>query len=139
MHPLNAVLMSIVINDRVPITKIVPRGRRRNAPLEGCAVPRIGGGGFASETAVNKVIEENKLRGTGDQRGDSDEAVHWHQGGHKVVDKRCKAADVTDQAEIMERHKNAVCADKSKPEMQFAKRLIHHAAEHLREPEISAG
>src|SRR5712675_563296 len=98
MQALNAILMSIVINDRVPITKIVPRRRRGNAPLEGCAVPWISGGEFASETAMNEVIEENKLRGTGDQRGDGDEAVHRHQSGHEVVDKRCKAADVTDQA-----------------------------------------
>src|SRR5712672_461625 len=139
MQALNAILMGIVINDRVPITKIVPRWRRGNAPLEGCAVPRISGGGFASETAMNKVVEENKLSGTGDQRGDGDEAVHGHQRGHEVVDKGCKAADVTDQTEIMEGHKNAVGAYKGEPEVHSAERLIHHAAEHLGKPEVGAG
>src|SRR5712675_3484456 len=48
-------------------------------------------------------------------------------------------SDVTDQTEIMEGHKNAVGAYKGEPEMHFAERLIHHAAEHLGEPEVGAG
>src|ERR1700704_1329491 len=139
MQALNAILMSIVINDRGPITKIVPRRRRGNAPLAGCAVPWIGGGGVAPGKALGYIVAENKLRATGDQRGDGDEAVHGHQRGHEVVDKGCKAADVTDQTEIMEGHKNAVRAYKGEPEVHFAERLIHHAAEHLGEPEVGAG
>src|SRR5712672_2855820 len=125
MQALNAVLMSIVINDRVPITKIVPRWRRGNAPLEGCAVPWLGGGGLAPETAMNKVGEANKLSGTGAQPCDSHEAVHGHQRGHEVVDKGCEVPDVTAQTEIMEGHKNAVRAYKGETEVHFAERLIH--------------
>src|SRR5258706_2649327 len=99
--------MGIVINDRVPITKIVPRRRRGNAPLEGCAVPWIGGGGLASEKAMNEVVEGNKLSGTGDQRGDGDETVDPHQRGDEVGPKGCKAADGIDPNEVMERDSKA--------------------------------
>src|SRR5579862_1794930 len=37
----------------------------------------------------------------------------------------------------MHRHKNAINADKRQPEMPLAESVVHHAAVHFREPEIS--
>ena len=53
--------------------------------------------------------------------------------------KRGIAADVAGEAQIVHRHEDAVDADEGEPEMQFAERLVHHAADHLRAPEIRAG
>ena len=63
--------------------------------------------------------------------------MHRDQRYQIVVNERGVAAHVSGQSQIMHRHKNAINADKRQPEMPLAERVVHHAAEHFREPEIS--
>src|SRR5207245_8732868 len=89
--------------------------------------------------APDQIVQENQLGGAGEQRGDCYEPVQGNQ-RFQVVVRECRVATyVTGQAEIVHREKDAIDADEGEPEVPLAERLVHHAAEHLGEPEVRAG
>src|SRR5208282_4185852 len=83
---LDAVLIRIVINDWHLVAKVVMRRRRRGAPLERCAFPRIirwSHGSF--ETAVDQVVNENQLDESGDESGNRDELMNRDERDQVIV------------------------------------------------------
>src|SRR5271170_2592955 len=88
---LHAILVRIVVHDRVSISEVVPRRGRRDAPFKGCGIPRILWSGFALEPAVNQVEEEDELPCTSDQRAHGHKLVHANVGRHEVVHERLVA------------------------------------------------
>src|SRR5579863_9919369 len=62
--------------------------------------------------------------------------MYWDQRLQIVVHKSLVAANIARNSQIVEGHEDAVCADKGKPEVNLAQSLVHHAAEHFREPEV---
>src|ERR1700748_1585210 len=120
-------------------TEVIPWWRRRNAPLQRCTVPGIFRRRLSSEAAVNQVEEKNQLRATGDERGNRDEFMKRHKGGHKVVYEGSVRAHVADETQIMEGHEDAVGAHEGEPEMYGSEGFVHHAPSHFWKPKISAG
>src|SRR5882762_6135712 len=98
-------------------TKIVERRRRSRAPLERCGLPRVIWRRLAPETAVNQVIDKNKLGGAGDEGGDGYPFVYGDQRLQEVIRERRVAANITGHSQVMEWHKDAVRAHEAEPEM----------------------
>src|ERR1700722_4952402 len=120
--------------------KIVDGRRRVRDPFKSGGVPRILAGDRAVLEAPEKIENENKLRGSGDEGG----IGHKHMRGLQSSAVRGAgsirvAAYAACQADEMHGHEDAVGAHKSEPEVKLAQRFAHHAAEHLRKPEICGG
>src|SRR5581483_8680232 len=135
----HTVLIGIVVKHRLLAAEVVKRRRRGNRPLQRSCLPWILRSGLAPEAAVDQVVQENELRRAGDQGGDSDELVYRDQRLHEVVNERLIAAHIAGQAQIVERHEDAVGADEAEPEVDLAQGVVHHPAGHLGEPEVSSG
>src|ERR1700693_60939 len=73
LRTLHAVLIGIVVDDGMTVTKVVPGWWRRNGPLKRSSIPRIIGSDLALEVAVNQVEKENQLRAAGHQSRNGDE------------------------------------------------------------------
>src|SRR5580704_15517834 len=126
-----------LIYNHVASAKIVKWRRGSSGPFQRSRLPRIIGSDWSLESAPYQVEEENQLRGASCQSCNRDEFMHRYQGYQIIVNERGVAAHVSGQSEIMHRHKNAINADERQPEMPLAERVVHHAAEHFRKPEIS--
>src|SRR5580704_7735964 len=75
LRTLYAVLIGIVINDRMLISKIIPGRRRRNAPFERGAFPRIFRSRLTLEVAVDQIKDKDELSRTRTKSRDGDELV----------------------------------------------------------------
>ena len=120
--------------------EIIDGRRRIRVPFQGRGVPGILGSLRTEFQAVEKVEQEEQLRGAGDERGDGHEFVHGLQVREETDGRSVRVtANAARDPDEMHRHEDAVGADEREPEMNFAQRLVHHAAKHFREPEISGG
>src|SRR5882724_7784574 len=134
---LHAVLIGIVVNHRMLTAKIVERRRRRRAPLQRSALPRIIWRRLAPEPAVNQVVEENQLSSTRNESSNGDPSMHRDQRLQEVIWKGRITADIHSYSKVMEWHEDAIRARKAEPEMNFPQSLVHHSSGHLGEPEVS--
>src|SRR6266478_5759935 len=134
---LHAVLIGIVVNHRMLTAKIVERRRRRRAPLQRSALPRIIWRRLAPEPAVNQVVEKNQLRHTRNESSNGDPSMHRDPRLQEVIRERRVAADIPGHSQVMEWHEDAIRAREAEPEMNFSQGLIHHSSGHLGEPEVS--
>src|SRR5882757_5700054 len=107
----HTVLIWVVVDDRMLVAKVIPWRRRRNTPLERGSIPRVLQRGLAPETAVKQIEKKNQLGAAGSERGNGDELMQWHQRAHKIVDETGVAANIPNQAEIVEGHEDAIGAD----------------------------
>src|SRR5208283_355009 len=107
---------------------------------ERVSMPGIGLSLFAARQAVNQVDDERQLPDQQADRGyrrDHMKVLHRLQElvrTHFVYSPR-----ISFEADHEERNEDAVETDEGEEEMNFAQRLVHHFAEHLREPVIDAG
>src|ERR1700724_3827556 len=88
---------------------------------------------------MDQVVHEEKLCSARYQGGYCDEFVHRNKRLHVIRCERLVTTDIAGQSDVMERHEDGVRAYKCQPEMDLADSLVHHASEHLREPEIGPG
>ena len=57
-----------------------------------------------------------------------------------VVRRECLvAAHISRHAQVVEWHENRIGTDEAEPEVNPAQGFVHHAAKHLREPEVGSG
>ena len=113
---------------------------RRNGPFEGRRFPRIVGRLRTLEHAPEEIEIEDYLGHHGDNRGDRDKQHQAVRVLQKLVLIETRvAARHAQQAHRVEWDEDRVNADERDPEVNFAQAFIHHAAEHLRKPEISSG
>src|SRR5437899_1185271 len=117
--------------------KIVPGRRRSRAPLERCGLPWVIWRRLAPETAVNQVVDKNKLGRAGDKGSDGYPLVDGDQRLQEIVRERRVAADIPGHSQVMEWHKDAIRAHEAEPEVEPPQRFVHHSPGHLGEPEVS--
>src|SRR5579871_772416 len=85
---LDAVLIRVVINDRVLAAEIVEwRRRRGRRPLERGCLPGVGRRRNPFEAAVDKVKDKDELHCSGEEGRISDEPVNRHQRHEEVIGK----------------------------------------------------
>ena len=115
----------------------LPCGRRGGGrPLQAVGVPGILAGLLALERAPEEVHEEEDLGGAEDDRAHGDELVEALQRLQEVVLVGVvDAPHVAGDADVVHGEERPVVGDEGEPEVPLAQRLVHHAAEHLREPE----
>src|ERR1700719_3818203 len=65
--------------------------------------------------------------------------MHRNQRDQIIVGEGLITAHVAGDAEIVERHEDAVGADEAHHEVNLAKGLVHHAAGHFGKPEVGSG
>src|SRR5260370_23732231 len=63
--------------------------------------------------------------------------MHRDQRLQEVIRERRIAADIPGHPQVMEWHKDAICAHEAEPEMKPPQRFVHHSSGHLGEPEVS--
>ena len=126
-----------MIHHRRASAKIVARRRSRRRPLQSSRLPRIVARLRSLEHAPEQVEQEHKLN------GDS----HECRIGHKCLQRNQLslishfgelrvAPRLARQSQIMHRHENRIRAGEGDEEMNLSQPLIHHSAQHLREPII---
>src|SRR5271166_6289123 len=133
---LDAVLIGIVIHNGIFAAEIIPRRGRRHDPFERSAFPGIGRRGRSAEAAVDQVIDEQQLHQAGENGGHGDELMQRNERLQEIVGEGGVAAYVSSPPQIVEGHEDAVSSHEGEPEMIFADGFIHHAPEHLGEPEV---
>src|SRR5579862_6206699 len=140
LRTLHSELIGIVEDFRQLIAKIVVRRwRGGSAPLQGRRLPWIVRRRLAPEATMNQVVDEDQLYRAGKESRDGDEAMQRNQWLQIVVNECLVAADISRETQVMERHEDRVGSNEAEPEMQLAQSFVHHAAEHLGEPEIGSG
>ena len=113
------------------------RRGRIGGPFKRVGMPRIRRSLRAAEHAYEKVHQERDLPGYYDQQADG--CNHVQRLERLVVGINLQHVDsalAAAQADKEERNKNQVEADPGEDEVHFSPGLIHHPAEHLREPVI---
>ena len=123
-------------DDRDPVEVVMRRGRG-DGPLQRADLPGIRRGLLARDHAREEVVDEEELRGSEHQRRARDPDVHAVQVLQElvigvVVEAPLHAAIAHDEhaaEDDGDRHDR-------QPEVPLAERLVHHLAEHFREPEV---
>src|SRR5436309_12866347 len=135
-----AVFVGAAVHGGEGTREVAVRRRRRGLPLERVRVPRVLLRPLAREHAPEEVDDEDQLARAEDERAVGDERVHRLERLQEVVLRRVvDAAHVAADAEDVHREEGPVEADEGEREMDLAERLVHHAAEHLREPVVDRG
>src|SRR5580700_9136802 len=124
-----------MVDDRKRAPEVIERRRRGRGPLQRGRFPWIVGRKLAPESTVNKVVNKNQLHSAGADGCNRNEAMHRNERLEVVVNERLIAAHVAREAEVMEGHEDAVSTHEAQPEMNLTERVVHHPAEHFREPE----
>src|SRR2546426_3546588 len=63
--------------------------------------------------------------------------MHRDKRLEEIICERGIAAHISGHSQVMEWHKDAICAHEAEPEMDSSQSLVHHSSGHLREPEVS--
>ena len=113
------------------------RRRRRDIPLQRSGLPGVLARSLALEHAPNEIEVEDQLhRDRCDRRYRYEHHERMQILQIFILSKLRKATRHADQAHNVHRHEDAVHANERDPEVQLTESFIHHAAKHLREPEI---
>src|SRR5208337_3334459 len=135
-HPGHAILVWPA-HDRRYGVEVLMRRRRIRGPFKCGGVPWIRRSLRATEHAQEKVHQERDLPGDYDKQSDGcDHVQRLERFVVGVNGRHIDPALAAAQADQEERNKYQVETDPGENEMQLTQGLIHHPAEHLREPVV---
>src|ERR1022692_1660302 len=136
----DTVLIRAVINRRLLSAEVIVYGRRVADPFPSGAIPRILQRLRPLPPAIDEVEQEEQLARGRPERRMTNEHVDAVQALQIIHARGLRVAPrMTGYAQEVHGNEDRVDADEGDPEVDLADGLVHHLAEHLREPEVAAG